>query len=114
MLPKEDKIRLQHMVDAANEALSFVKGVNQENLYTDRKLALSLVRLIEIIGEAASQISPEIRELYSEIPWQSIVGMRNRLIHAYFDIDLNLVWGTVIDDLPSLISGINQILSSKT
>ncbi len=112
MLPKEDKIRLQHMLDAANEALSFVKGINLENLNKDRKLALSLVRLIEIIGEAASQISSETKESYNEIPWQSIVGMRNRLIHAYFDIDLNLVWGTVKDDLPSLISGINQILSS--
>ena len=102
------------MLDAANEAMSFVKESNLENLYTDRKLALSLVRLIEIIGEAASQISPETKELYYEIPWQSIVGMRNRLIHAYFDIDLNLVWGTVNNDLPSLISGINHILSSKT
>lgn len=114
MLVNEGKIRIQHMLNAANEPISFVKESNLENLHSDRKLALSLVRLIEVIGEAASQISQETKELYHQIPWQSIVAMRNRLIHAYFDIDLNLVWGTVKNDLPSLISDKKHIISSNT
>lgn len=102
------------MLDAAIEAISFIEGCTLENLFEDRKLALSIVRLIEIIGEAATQVSPKTKELINEIPWQSIVGMRNRLIHAYFDIDINQVWGTVKDDLPLLISCINKIFSSTT
>lgn len=107
---KDDRVRLQHMLDAANEALTFVQGKARADLDNDRMLVLSLVRELEIIGEAASNISRETRSLSSGIPWQDITGMRNRLIHAYFDVDLDIVWSTVTKDLPVLKAELEKIL----
>ena len=89
MPQREDAVRLHHMLDAAKEAFSFVQGKERGDLDKDRKLVLSLVRLVEVIGEAAGQVSKELQTAHPEIPWPAIVGMRNRLIHAYFDIDLD-------------------------
>jgi len=102
------------MLDAAKEALSFAKNKNRNDLYADRMLALSIVKSIEIIGEAASTVSKEFREKRQGIPWASIIGMRNRLIHAYFDIDLDRVWDTITDDLPPLITAIEKALSQES
>ena len=107
---KDDTVRLQHMLDASREALSFAASRSREDLDSDRMLALSLVRCIEIIGEAASRVSGETRTLVPQIPWQDLVGMRNRLIHAYFDIDHDRVWDTVQDDLPSLIAQLEDLI----
>jgi uncharacterized protein with HEPN domain len=93
MLLKEDKVRLQHMNDAASEAVAFLEGRSQSDLNYDRMLVLSLVKLIEIIGEAASRVTDRTRKQYPEIPWVNIIAMRNRLIHAYYDVDLNILWG---------------------
>ena len=112
MPQREDIVRLRHMLDAAQEAVSFVQGKKRGDLDTDRKLVLSLVRLVEIIGEAATQITKEFQGAHPELPWPLIVGMRNRLIHAYFDIDLDRIWDTVKDDLPSLISELKKIVKS--
>ena len=98
------------MLDATNEALEFIQGKRRSDLDTDRKLVLSLVKELEIIGEAAGKVSPEIRTQYGAIPWQDISGMRNRLIHAYFDIDLDVVWSTVTKDLPLLKTELETIL----
>jgi uncharacterized protein with HEPN domain len=107
---KDDRVRLQHMLDTANEALTFVQGKARADLDNDRMLVLSLVRELEIIGEAASNVSRETRSLSSGIPWQDIAGMRNRLIHAYFDVDLDIVWSTVTKDLPVLKAELEKIL----
>ena len=109
---KDDSIRLQHMLDTAREAASFSRNKSSRSLDTDRKLALALVKCIEIIGEAAAQISNESREALPQIPWSDIIAMRNRLIHAYFDINLDILWKTVIEDLPPLISELEKILDS--
>jgi uncharacterized protein with HEPN domain len=107
---KDDRVRLQHMLDAANEALTFIQGKNRADLDIDRMLVLSLIRELEIIGEAASKISAETRSQNTSIPWQDISGMRNRLIHAYFDVDLDTVWSTVSRDLPTLKAELEKIL----
>ena len=107
---KDDRIRLQHMLDAANEALNFIRGKNRADLDSDRMLVLSLVRELEIIGEAASKVSVETRSQNTSIPWQDISGMRNRLIHAYFDVDLDTVWSTVSKDLPVLKADLEKVL----
>ncbi len=109
-MPKDDLVRLQHMLDAARESLSFAKDKNRNDLYSDRMLALSIIKSIEIVGEAASTVTKEFREKYNEIPWASIVAMRNRLIHVYFDIDLDRVWDTVTDDLPPLITALEKVI----
>jgi uncharacterized protein with HEPN domain len=83
------------MLDRTNETLEFVRGKSRSDLDTDRKLVLSLIKELEIIGEAAGKISIEVRSQCSAISWQDIGGMRNRLIHAYFDIDLDVIWSTV-------------------
>ena len=107
---RDDRIRLQHMLDAAREALSFADGHSREDLDSNRMLALSLVKCIEIVGEAASRIAQEAQQQESQIPWQDIVSMRNRLIHGYFDVDLDRVWDTVEGDLPALIAQLEELL----
>ena len=102
-MQREDEVRLRHMLDAAREAVSFAKGRTRADLDRDRMLVLSIVRSVEIIGEAASKITKESQAAHPTIPWAVIIGMRNRLIHAYFDVDLDRVWTTVQNDVPSLI-----------
>lgn len=105
----EDKIRIWHMIDAAEEAISFTKNIPQKEFNKNRMLVLSTIKEIEIIGEAASKITEETVVFYSEIPWKDIVGMRNRLIHGYFDVDVKLVWNTTKNDLPALILSLIHI-----
>ena len=100
------------MLDAAREAVAFLHDEPRDSLETDRKLLLALVKDIEIVGEAASRLSPECQQTYAQLPWPQIVGMRNRLIHAYFDIDTETVWKTVSDDLPPLIVELESILAA--
>jgi uncharacterized protein with HEPN domain len=97
-----DANRIRHMLDACLEALEFSKGKTRSDLEKDRKLVLSLVKEVEIICEAASKITPEIKNSHPEIPWQDMALMRNRLIHVYFDVDLGVVWETIQKDLPDL------------
>jgi uncharacterized protein with HEPN domain len=108
----KDKVRLQHMLDAAEEALSFVRGKTRADLQSNRMLVLSLVKEIEVVGEAASRVSEEFRADHPQIPWQEIIGMRNRLIHAYFDVDLDVLWSTVTKNLPKLSAELETILSA--
>lgn len=111
MLLDVDQNRLRHMIDAAQEAVGYVDGLPREAFDTQRLLQHSVIRCIEIIGEAASRISPEVRSAYSNIPWQDIIGMRNRLIHAYFDLDMGLVWQTANQELPMIIPLLEKILA---
>ena len=99
----DDKIRVQHMIDASEEALAFISGVTEEAFSKNRMLILSVIKDIEIIGEAASRISKETRMEHQNIPWQDIIAMRNRLIHGYFDVDIKLVWNTLKNNLPALL-----------
>ncbi|MDW7759567.1 MAG: HepT-like ribonuclease domain-containing protein [Acidobacteriota bacterium] len=109
---KDDTTRLRHMLDAAREAISFVKARTRADLDIDRKLVLALVKSIEIIGEAAYRMSKAARNQYSDIPWDDIIGMRHRLVHAYFDINLDILWRTVQDDLPPLIAKLERTIPS--
>ena len=106
-----DLVRLRHILDAAREAVGFLHGRCRKDLDTDRMLNLSVVRLLEIIGEAVRGISPEFRDSYPDLPWKKMIGMRDRLVHGYFDINLDVVWETVSDDLPSLIVQLEKILA---
>lgn len=99
-IQSEDRVRLRHMLDAALEIQHYAASATRPDLDRDRKLLHSFVRLLEIIGKAATQVSEELRSNACEIPWFIIIGMRNRLIHAYFSINLNVVWSTVTNDIP--------------
>ena len=83
----EDRVRVCHMIDAAEAVGEFIEGRNRRDLDHDRMLLFAVVRAIEVIGEAAAKVSAETRAAAPVIPWGAIVGMRNRLIHGYFDID---------------------------
>jgi len=111
-MPPDDRTRLQHVLDAATEARTFVQGRSFADLEADRMLLLALVRDIEVMGEAASRVSRETRERHPAVPWQEMVGMRNHLIHGYFDVDARVVWQTVVDDIPVIEEAVTQILSS--
>lgn len=107
---KDDAIRLRHMLDAARQAVQFTQGRKRSDLDRDPMLMLSLLKLVEIVGEAASQVTDSGQARVPDIPWADIVGMRHRLVHAYFDINLDILWQTVRHDLPSLISILEKAL----
>jgi uncharacterized protein with HEPN domain len=106
----DDSVRLRHLLDAAREAVSLCERRTRQDLDADRMLNLSLVRLLEIIGEAAAGVSDEFKESHSSIPWHQMTAMRNRLIHGYFDVNMDVVWQTIQNDLPPLIGKINSIV----
>jgi uncharacterized protein with HEPN domain len=107
---RTDKVRIRHILDASKEAVEFVKDRSRAELDSDRKLNLSLVRLLEVIGEAARGMSDEFRTQHPELPWKKMVGMRDRLIHGYYDVDLDVVWETATEDLPGLVAKLESIL----
>lgn len=109
-VPPEDVIRLRHILDAAREAVAILGDTSREELAGRRVISLALVKTLEIIGEAANHVTGDTRSLHPELPWRTAVGMRNRLIHAYFDIDHAVLWDTITHDLPPLIRRIEKIL----
>jgi uncharacterized protein with HEPN domain len=107
---KTDHERLIHMLDAAKDVERFVTNCSYETFMSDRMRQYAVLRAIEIIGEAATNISPSFKDNHSEIPWRDIIGMRNHLVHAYFDIDIPLTWKTIIEDIPPLIEKLKKLL----
>ncbi len=112
-MPQDDLIRLRHMYDASLEAMAYLKGRDRSDLDQDHIGTLGLVKCLEIIGEAAARVEEETRQRFPQIPWVRIIAMRNRLVHAYFDVDLDQVWLTVTEDLPPLVFELEQMLKDK-
>ncbi len=113
MSQHDDAARLRHMIDYAREAVQMCKGCVREDLDRDRMLNLSLVRLIEIVGEAASRVSEALQLARPEVPWRKIAGTRNRLVHGYDDVNFDILWNTIQDDLPPLIDQLQIIVNAK-
>ena len=105
----DNKTRLLHILNAASKAVKLVENKSFQELEDDEVLTLALVKLIEIVGEASSRLSKEFQAEHPEIPWSGIIGMRNRLVHAYFDINLKVIWQTTQEDLPALIEQLKQL-----
>jgi uncharacterized protein with HEPN domain len=101
------------MLDHAREAVTLAQGKSRADLHDDRLLELALVRLLEVIGEAASRVPSEDCARYPEIPWPQIVSLRNRLIHGYDAVDLDILWQIIEHDLPPLITALEAILDQK-
>ncbi len=110
---EDDKIRLRHMLEAARQAFQFTQDRARADLDRDPMLKLALVKLVEIVGEAADQLTDIGRDEIPHIPWPDIIGMRHRLVHAYFDINLDILWETVRHDLPPLTSELEKLLKRE-
>ncbi len=106
----QDIIRLRHMLDAAQKIVSFLEGVNELAYKEDEKLQLAIIRLLEIVGEAANSISDQFKEDNVQIPWCEMTATRNRLIHGYFDVDLAIVWKIITEDIPQLIKHLSPLV----
>lgn len=113
-MSKDDLVRLRHMLDNAREAVELTQGKSRPNLDNDRVLCLALVRLLEIVGEAANRVTIATREQNESIPWSQIVGLRNRLIHGYDTINLDILWKILTDDLPPLIDQLERAVAHQS
>jgi len=106
----KDKLYIRHILDAIFTIGQYMSGVEYEDFLGNKLKQDGIIRELEIIGEASKQLSLEFKEKYSDIPWKDIAGMRDKLIHEYFGVDLNAVWETVEDDLPILKSALQKEL----
>ncbi len=107
-MENRDLARLKHMLDSTQAILSFAKGKQRTSLDKDRLFQSAVLRELEIVGEAAGRISEKTKKKFSHIPWKELVGLRNRLIHAYFGVDHDIVWKTIREYLPSFL--VHQII----
>jgi uncharacterized protein with HEPN domain len=113
MLNQRDRVRLDHMLEHAREAITLTRGKSRADLDRDRVLSLALVRLLEIVGEAAGRVSEEVHARHPEIPWPEIIGLRNRLVHGYDAGDYDILWQIINDDLPALVTMVETALSPR-
>jgi len=97
------------MIEAGETALRFLGNLTSEDLKDDQKALFAIIRAVEIMGEASARVSDETRKKHSQIPWRDITAMRNRLIHGYFDVDTDIVWNTVSNEIPTLIHYLKAI-----
>lgn len=108
-MQEKDKIRIGNIISAAEEAIDMLGDKSLDEFENNRMLVLSLIKEIEIIGEAAAKISKQTKAEYSHISWEDIVGMRNYLIHVDLDVDYKMIWDTVKYDLPPLLEEAKKI-----
>ncbi|MCI2429883.1 DUF86 domain-containing protein [Candidatus Acetothermia bacterium] len=114
MKPKRDFIDyLKDIYNAIDEIQSFTSGMDFEQFSGDKKTVYAVIRTFEIIGEATKNIPPAVRRNYSEVPWKKMAGMRDKMIHEYFGVDLEVVWKTVQEDTPALKPLIEQVIQQE-
>lgn len=113
MSRRDDCSLLQDMLEASRQAMAAVRGKERSHLDQEPVLTLGLTKCLEIVGEAANRLSSGLRSRSPEIPWEQIVGMRNRLVHAYFDVDREQVWRTITEDLPPLVAQVERLLEKE-
>lgn len=109
-MKREYEDYLRDMLENAEKALFFVQGIDYDGFYKDDKAVYAVIRALEIIGEAARQIPEDIRQSNPEIQWREIAAMRNKLTHEYFGVNTKVIWRTVQEDLPIIISLLQNML----
>ncbi len=113
MSRRDDSVRLRHMLDAARKAVTLAAGRAVADLKADEVTQLALARLLEILGEAAGKVTSSFKDAHPEIPWAAMGGLRNRLAHAYFEVDLDVVLDVVLNDLPAVIAHLEPHVSEE-
>ena len=111
--PENDRCRVVHILDAATKARNYAAGHTLDTFLQDELVQLALTRLVVIVGEGARHFTDEFLERHQHIPWREITGTRNRMTHAYFDVDLYLLWEIVTIELPGLIEALQRILEDE-
>jgi uncharacterized protein with HEPN domain len=97
---RDDSVLVNDILDAIEEIENFTDDIEYEDMMEDKKLQYALVHLLEVIGEAANQVSDDYKQNHNMVPWTKMIGMRNRLAHGYFSINMTIVWDTVKEDIP--------------
>lgn len=111
-MPNEDDARLKHILDAAKEIEHFLANKTEAQFRGDRLLLLGVQKLVEIIGEAANQLSDPLKQQHSQVNWRSAVSTRNRLSHGYFDIDAGVIWSTATKDVPEFAEQVGSVIEA--
>jgi uncharacterized protein with HEPN domain len=109
-MPNPDKVLVQHMLDAVDRIGRYVEGVSEEQFGADPEKQDAVLRQLQVLGEAARKVSGTVTDAYPEIPWRQIAGMRNKVIHEYFVVDLEIVWETAVSDVPILRPSLERVL----
>ncbi len=104
----DDRTRIRHMIDAAETALRLCADMDRDAFVADERTYRAVFQCIEVIGEAGNHVTVATRQQLPEVPWHKITGMRNRLAHVYFDIDVDLVWQVVDKDLRPLLQTLHR------
>lgn len=104
---------LEDILDALQKSRQFVAGMSFEQFADDDKTVFAVIRGLEIVGEASKQVPEEVRGRYKEVPWREMAGMRDKLIHHYFGVDLRVVWKTVLEDVPALIPALKEVIARE-
>lgn len=113
MPKRETSVGLRQMLDHAREAMAMAEGKTRGDLDTNRMLNLALVKLLEIVGEAASRVVSDEQARHTGIPWQQLIGLRNRLVHGYDEVDLDILWQILTRDLPPLVEELEKIVAPE-
>jgi len=109
-MSRDSTLYLRDILDSCNHILEFVNEVKFEEFIKDEKTSSAVIRKLEIIGEAAKRTPNDIKLKYKNVPWRNMAGMRDNLTHAYFGVDYELVWQTIINQIPQLINDVTRIL----
>lgn len=110
-MPKDDELYLSHMLETARKATSKTRGISRDAYNEDETLRLALAHLVQILGEAARRVTSETRAAQPNIAWREIIGMRHKIVHDYMNLDEDVLWEVVTQDLPPLIEALEQIVS---
>jgi len=105
---------LRDILDAIAKAEQFIEGMDFSSFSADDKTVFAVIRTLEIVGEATKKIPEKVRDNYSNLPWREMAGLRDKLAHDYFGVNLEVVWKTVTDDLPGLKSGVSSVVEAES
>ena len=108
---KKDEAFLKHILDAISDIEKFSKSVTKAEFLANKEKQYAVLRALEIMGEASKNLSEQFKQKHSEVPWKDVAGMRDKLIHGYFGVELELVWETIKDELPKLKRQILGVLN---